>query len=73
MFETMSSWVVRVFFVISFLLLAVAIAEAGARTMGYTILRLTYSPGRLLEYASILLVFVVAILLRQIRDGVKAA
>ncbi len=72
MFETMSSWTARILFTISFLLLAVSIVEAGVRQMGFTILRLTFSPGRLLEYAAILLVFVVAILLRQIRDGVKA-
>jgi hypothetical protein len=32
---------------------------------------LPYQPGRMLEFASILLIFVIAILLRQIRDNVR--
>jgi hypothetical protein len=47
--------------------------EAAARQMGYTILRTSFEPARLLEYAVILLVFVIAMLLRQIRDGTRAA
>jgi hypothetical protein len=57
----------------SFVLLALSVLEAGARQLGYTILRSSFAPGRLLEYAVILLVFVVALLLRQIRDRVTAA
>ena len=60
---------VRVFFWIAFGLLALAIVEFIARIFRYTILR-GWEPGRLLEYAVILLVFVMAILLRQIRDRV---
>ena len=60
---------VRAFFGIACGLLALAIVEFIARMFRYTILR-GWEPGRLLEYAVILLVFVIAILLRQIRDGV---
>jgi len=63
----------RVFFLAAFVLLAVSALEACARQMGYTILRRSFEPGRLLEYAVILLVFVVAMLLRQIRDRVRPA
>ena len=59
----------RLMFGIAFGLLALAIVEFIARIFRYTILR-GWEPGRLLEYAVILLVFVMAILLRQIRDGV---
>ena len=58
---------VRVFFGIAFGLLALAILEFVVRQFGYTILRV-WEPGRLLEYAVVVLVFVMALLLRQIRD-----
>ena len=72
MSEQTHSLVSRVFFLGAFVLLALSVLEGAARMMGYTILRHTFEPGRLLEYAVILLIFVVALLLRQIRDGVKA-
>ena len=73
MSEKMTSLVCRAFFLASFVLLTLSITEAGARKMGYTILRHSFEPARLLEYAVILLVFVVAMLLRQIRDAAKPA
>jgi hypothetical protein len=73
MSEQTISLISRAFFVAAFVLLALSVLEAVAHQMGYTILRNSFLPGRLLEYAAILLVFVVAILLRQIRDGVKPA
>jgi hypothetical protein len=73
MSEKMISLTCRLFFAASFVLLALSIVESGARRMGYTVLRHTAEPARLLEYAVILLVFVVAMLLRQIRDGAKEA
>ena len=71
--EKMTSLACRAFFLASFVLLALSITEAAARQMGYTILRTSFEPARLLEYAVILLVFVIAMLLRQIREGAKAA
>jgi hypothetical protein len=41
------------------------------RFFGYTILQQTYKPGRLLEFAAIFLIFVIALLLRQVRDALK--
>ena len=73
MSEKTISLISRAFFLAAFALLALSVLEAVARQLGYTILRSSFAPGRLLEYAAILLVFVVAILLRQIRDGVKPA
>ena len=73
MSEKMSSLACRAFFLVSFVLLALSVMEAVARRMGYTILRHSFEPARLLEYAVILLVFVIAMLLRQIREGAKAA
>lgn len=73
MSEKLSSLVCRAFFAAAFALLAVSLLEAGVRRLGYTFLRHSFEPARLLEYAVILLVFVLAMLLRQIRDGLKAS
>jgi len=69
MSEKNISAISRLLFLGAFVLLALSMAEVVARQLGYTILR-TFSPGRLLEYAAILLIFVLALLLRQIRDRV---
>ena len=61
----------RLFFVVAFGLLGLAVLERAARFTGYTILRGTFEPGRLLEYAAILLVFVMAVQLRQIRQAMQ--
>jgi hypothetical protein len=72
MSEKNISAVSRLLFLGAFILLALSMAEVVARLCGYTILR-TFSPGRLLEYAALLLIFVLALLLRQIRDRVARA
>jgi len=67
--DNMSAMAVRVFFYAAFALLVLAMLEVASRGFGYTILRgIGKEPGKLLQYAVILLVFVMAILLRQIRD-----
>lgn len=70
--EKVLTGVMRMFFVIAFVLLAIAVSEVMANFFGYTItLRGTYTAGRLLELATFFLMFVVALLLRQIRDQVN--
>ena len=59
---------IRIFFIIAFGLLAIAVSEVLANAFGYTIMRGTYTAGRLLEFATVFLVFVVTLLLRQIRN-----
>ena len=58
----------RAFFLGAFLLLVVAVAEKAANVGGYTIIGQAYAPGRLVEFAAILLLFVITLLLREIRD-----
>lgn len=70
-FDKLNSLVCRVFFTLAFALLAISLLEVIAHEMGYTILRRSFDPSRLLEYAVILLVFVVAVLLRQIRQNLS--
>jgi hypothetical protein len=69
--DGMSAVAVRLFFWVAFGLLGLAVLEFAVREFGYTVLR-GREPGQLLEYAVILLIFVVAILLRQIRDRIAA-
>ena len=59
----------RLFFIIALGLLSVAIIEFFLNLLDYTLLRGVYSAGRLIELSAALLVFVITVLLRQIRDG----
>lgn len=70
-FDQLSSILNRVFFFGAFILLFLAILESVINLFGYTILREFYTAGRLLEFAAILLVFVIALLLRQLRDELR--
>ena len=70
--EQLNSIVCRIFFFGSFLLLGIAALEWVLNRLGYTVLQaINYTPARLLEFTTILLMFVLAILLRQIREEVK--
>ena len=65
--EKVQSSVVRFFFAVAFLLLLLAVVKGIVQVSGGIFLG-DYTPGRLVEFGSMLLAFVVAILLRQIRD-----
>ena len=69
--DTLTSLLSRVFFVLAFVLLGISILEGLVNIGGYTILRGTYTAGRLLELAALLLVFVLAVVLRQVRDEMR--
>jgi hypothetical protein len=72
--EKLNSLICRVFFVVAFILLAVAVLERLMNVVGYSfMLGSDYQAGRLLEFAVILLVFVITVLLRQIRDELQKA
>jgi len=68
--EKLSSVFSRVFFFVSILLLGLAVLEKLVNVSGYTIVRM-YEPQRLLEIAATMMVFVIALLLRQIRESVR--
>ena len=55
-------------FVVAFVVAAVAVLEVIFREFGYTLLRRTYTAGRLLEFSAIVMIFVTAFLLRDIRQ-----
>jgi hypothetical protein len=69
--EKLYSLISRLFFVSAFVLLALAALERVANLMNLTFLRGTYTAGRLLEFSAILAIFVVVLLLRQIRELLK--
>ena len=71
--DNLNSIVSRLFFFGAFFLLVLAVLERIALSLGGSLLRGSFEPGRLLEYAVILLVFVIALLLRQIREGPRKA
>ena len=58
----------RVFFYAALAVLGIGIIELLVNFFGYTILRGSYMPGRLIELSAALMVIVIALLLRQIRD-----
>ncbi len=56
----------RVFFVLAFLLAGLALWEKLANLMSMTLLR-GYAPSRLLEFAAVILLFVIALQLREVK------
>lgn len=69
--DTLNSLLCRVFVAGAFVLLVLAVLEKVVNLCGYTLLKDLYTPGRLLEFAGVGLLFVVVMLLRQIREEVK--
>jgi hypothetical protein len=67
--EKLFSVVSRVLFFTAFAMLGVGAFEQVSNWMGMTLLRGVYSSGRLIELSAVLLVFVITLLLRQIRDA----
>jgi hypothetical protein len=69
-FEKLAARASRLFFLCAFLLLGLALIERIANATGYTILRV-HNWGRFLDVAVVLLVFVIAEQLREIREELK--
>ncbi len=57
----------RVLFTGAFILAGLAVWERLANICGYTVIRGVYSPARLLEFAAVILLFVIALQLREIK------
>jgi len=66
------STISRILFLVAILAAGLAFFERVSYAMGYTLLRGTLSGGRLLEISAILVIFVIAMLLREIRDVLQA-
>jgi len=65
--KLLTSILSRVLFVSSFALAGLAVWERLAQWLGYTQVRGYFGPWRLLEYAAVALLFVVALQLREIK------
>jgi hypothetical protein len=63
------SYASRLLFIGALILACFAVLEKLANLAGYTLLQGSYDPSRLLEFAGIALLFVFALLLREIRDA----
>jgi hypothetical protein len=70
--EKVISMISRTFFVLAFILLGLAVIERVANIYGYTVLAGTYPAGRLLDFSVVLLLFVLALQLREVRDALRA-
>ncbi len=70
-FESVYKYVARTLFIIASAAIAVAFLEKTAHFFGFSIIGEMYTAGRLLELAATLLVFVIAVLLRQVRDELR--
>jgi hypothetical protein len=68
--EKLVSIASRLFFLGAFVLLGLAVLEKVANVFGYTILQI-YRGGRLLEIAVVLLIFVIAMQIRELREELK--
>lgn len=68
MINKLTSLFSRIFFAVAFLVLVIAIIDWLLRMGGTTLSFISYQPGRLFEFAAILMIFVMVLLLRQIRE-----
>ena len=62
----------RVLFVVAFFLAGLGAWEKLARLVGYTVLRGSYEPWRLLEFSAVAVLFVMALQLREIKWELRA-
>ena len=69
MIDKLSHYSCRIIFGISIALLAVAVLEEVLGFLGWTLSFVGYEPGRLLEISATLMIFVIALLLRQVREN----
>lgn len=69
--DKISSIFARLCFAGALVLLVLAVWERLANAVGYTVVREEFTPSRLIELAVILIIFVIALLLRQVREELK--
>jgi hypothetical protein len=62
----------RLMFLIAAAMFVIAVWEWVLQWFGYTLTWLPYTPGRLFELAALMAIFVITLLLRQIRDTLRS-
>ena len=71
MIDKLTSIFARIFFTLSLIILFVAIWDKFIGLFGWELTWVAYQPGRLLELSAIMIIFVIALLSRQIREEIK--
>ena len=71
MIDKLISIFCRLFFAIALLSLLIAIWDRILRLFGWSLTWITYTPRMILELSAMLMIFVIALLLRQIREELK--
>ena len=72
MHNSLNNLFYRLFSAIALLLLLIALVDRFMTLFGYTLLSwINYTPGRILEFSAILMVFAIAFVLRQIQEELK--
>ena len=69
--QAICKYFARALFLLASASLVVAFLELIAQFLGTSLIAKTYTPGRLIELSAALIVFVIAVLLRQIRDELR--
>ena len=64
--ERLTSVFCRVLFLVALTLATVAVVEKFANLLGYTIVKI-YAPWRLLEFAVVIIIFIIPLQLREIK------
>ena len=70
--KQLSSLTCRILFIASFIITGVAIWEKLANIMGFTLMRGYYTSWHLLEIAAVVLLFVIALQLREIKSSLAS-
>ena len=71
MITTLTSIFCRLFFAVALLLLLLSLWDRFLMFFGWTLSWVTYTPGRVLEFSAMLMTFVIALILRQIREELQ--
>jgi hypothetical protein len=70
-YNTVASLVSRLVVLGAAVLIALGLIEGAANVLGYTIVHEAHKPSHMIELGAALIVIVIALLLRQIRDQLR--
>jgi hypothetical protein len=68
MIDRLTSILSRAFFTVAFILLLIAVSDKILNIFGWSWTWMHYGAGKLFEFSAMLMIFVVVLLLRQIRE-----
>ena len=69
--HTLNNLYYRLFSAIALLLLLIGLVDGFMRLFGYTLSWISYTPGRILEFSAMIMIFAIAFVLRQIQEELK--